>query len=180
MAESQKQYLHVFYQATELLGQRDYHSLANLVKGNPAFALEKGKAVVGLMYDHFFRDEKPFDYGYQLTGDQLQVLAYARKAGARVGEGDITVYFDYVARIEKTGREYWAEFPDFLGCISEGDNLSVIHQGVREALIGYVSSKMLHGETLPKPKYQGRKTARVRPFKVELTLKDLDFRDTRK
>jgi len=59
MADTQKQYLHEFDQATTFLWQRDYHSLVDLLKGNPAFALEQGKAVVGLMYHHLYLGINP-------------------------------------------------------------------------------------------------------------------------
>ncbi len=42
MAETEKQYLKEFREATEFLRKRDYHSLADLVKGNPLFAQEQG------------------------------------------------------------------------------------------------------------------------------------------
>ena len=182
MADTQKKYLQEFGQATTLLKQRDYHSLAELVKRNPAFALEQGKAVVGSMYHQLAIDEKPFDHGYQLTGDQLQILAYARKAGAPVGEGDFTVHFDYVARIERQHSLYWPTFPDFPGSIdhlafTNGETLKEAQNNAQKGLASYLAQGMLVGETLPKPQYHGRKTARVRPFKVQLTLKDLIFQD---
>lgn len=78
-----------------------YKDLADMVAENQELAKVDGKAIVGGMYQSLFVADKDFTYGHQLTGDQLKVLAYARKAGAPIGEGEITVHFDYVARIER-------------------------------------------------------------------------------
>lgn len=157
--------------------QKKYKDLADIVAENQELAKVGGKAIVGAMYYSLFTDKKPFDQGYQLTGDQLKILAHTRKAGAPVGEGDFTVHFDYVARIEREGRGYWAEFPDLKGCVSQGRTLTDTQKNATESLNLYVSTLMLHGDTLPKPKYHGRKTKKVRQFKVQLTLKDLVFID---
>lgn len=78
---------------------------------------------------------------------------------------------------EREGRGYWAEFPDFQGCVTQGPTIKAVEKNTQEVLNLYISTKMLHGETLPKPKYHGRKTKNVRPFKVQLTLADLVFAD---
>lgn len=169
-----------FEQATGYIKQNDYGSLAQLVKDNSEFARDCGQAVIGLMYYCLSADKKDFDYGYQLTGDQLRVLAHTRKAGAPIGKGDITIHFDYVARIEKERRSYLVEFPDFgdkLAILVDPKNLADAQKEATQSLNHGIGSFMLHGDTLPKSEYKGRRTARVRPFKVELTLKDLDFED---
>ena len=177
MTTEEKRFLKEFGEATTFLKQRDYHSLADLVKGNVFFAKEQGQAVVGAMYHTLQVDHKPFDYGWQLTGEQLQILAYAKKAGAPIGQGDITVRFEYVARIEREGRGYWTEFPDLQGCLTQGKTLKEVQDNAKEALALYLGAKMLHGDTLSEPKYQGRKTKKVRPFSIKLTLNDIVVED---
>ena len=180
MADTQKQYLHEFDQATTFLWQRDYHSLVDLLKGNPAFALEQGKAVVGLMYYHLYLDKKPFDHGHQLTGDQLQILAYARKAGAAVGEGDVTIHFDYVVRMEpdpdKIEKRYVISFPDLPIILPSFAQQTIKRAEItaKPILIRGIETYMLDGKSLPGPKYALReRSSRVKRREIKLTLADL-------
>ena len=180
MAAEEKRFLKEFGEATTFLKQRDYHSLADLVKGNVFFAKEQGQAVVGTMYHTLAIDSKPFDYGWQLSGDQLQILAYAKKAGAPIGQGDITVRFEYVARIEKEGKSYLVEFPDLMGSFGfagEYPTLKEVKSNSQEGLAEHIGYTMLCGHTVPQPKYQGRKTKKVRPFSIKLTLNDIVVED---
>ncbi len=130
------------------------------------------------MYHTLYLDRKPFDYGYQLTGDQLQVLAHAKKAHAPIGKGDITVRFEYVARVEPMEKQYWAEFPDLQGCVRQGKTQKEVRENAKEALAVYLGAYMLDGDTLPKPKYKGRKgSKKVKAFLVKLALDDIIVED---
>lgn len=166
--------------------KQEYNSIADLVSTNPEFAKAKGRSIIGTVQAAIISDGKLCDYrlltadvfGYQLTGNQLKIHALVIKAGTPIREREaLNVHFDYVARIEREGRGYVAEFPDLRGCLTQGETIALVEEHAKEDLKGYISSKMLHGDTLPQPKYQGRKTKKVRPFKVQLTLADLVFED---
>jgi len=173
-------------EALAMLHRRDYAAVAGMLERKAAaafFAKEYGGKIVSQMYNTMRADGQLFDHGHQLSGDQLKILAYARKHGAPVGEEDITVHFDYVARIERAGGEcgeYAVEFPDLTSLLIFASGYPALKQAKEEAkscLAFYLRHNMSIGKTIPKPKYHGRKTARVRPFKVQLTLNDLIFED---
>ncbi|MDO8655837.1 MAG: hypothetical protein Q7K45_01235, partial [Nanoarchaeota archaeon] len=166
--------------ATTFLKKRDYRSLADLVEGNPYFALERGKAVVERMFHQLQIDGKPFDYGHQLTGDQLQVLAYVKKAGAPIDEGNLKVHFEYVARMEpdpdKIEKRYVLTFPDFPKTVPSyaPRSIKLVEAWAKPILVASVENLMEEGKSLPKPKYALReRSRRVKRQEIKLTLADL-------
>ncbi|MEW5773046.1 MAG: type II toxin-antitoxin system HicB family antitoxin [Thermodesulfobacteriota bacterium] len=44
---------------------------------------------------------------------------------------------------------YWVEFPDFPGCITQGDTLDEARAMAEDALAGYVEIMLEEGEMLP-------------------------------
>ncbi len=57
----------------------------------------------------------------------------------------------YPAIFHKDVDGYWAEFPDFDGCFSQGDDIDEIHFNASEALKGHILAMTEFKKKLPTP-----------------------------
>ena len=78
----------------------------------------------------------------------------------------------YPAKItrSKEDRTYLVEFPDFPGCLTEGDDMEDAKYNAREALTGYLSSVFERNYKIPEPsKLKGRNIHFIEP-KAEVSV----------
>lgn len=60
-----------------------------------------------------------------------------------------TVKVDYMN--DESGEYYVARILELDGCMSHGDTPQEAREGIREAMSGYLETKLAHGDFIPEP-----------------------------
>lgn len=70
---------------------------------------------------------------------------------------------EYHLKVHKDGKSFWGEFPDLVGCFTDGATREELTDNAREALTGWISSVVERGSSLrdssgkiPKPTFRAR------------------------
>lgn len=70
---------------------------------------------------------------------------------------------EYHLKVHKDGESFWGEFPDLVGCFTDGATREELTDNAREALTGWISSVVERGSSLrdssgkiPKPTFRAR------------------------
>ncbi|GEM_PF-3961119 len=178
-----------FNAALSHLQNSEYSGLCALLDANPGYAIERGYIVAELVY--MFATQR--DGG--LKPGHLQALAAIKRNRGNIGDYGDNIRLNYVAKITrqrdaaqvvtghgvtKTSRSkpyYVVEFPDLEGCVTQGSTLHDARANARGALIGYLTSKILHGDPIPTPNYHPRNDGKgYTAHRVALLFDDLPFR----
>lgn len=163
------------FEATVVRLQRDdYDGLCDFLDANPDYASERGESIANMVYA----------FGTMRHGglgkEQLQVLATIRCLGGKIGDSGDEIRFSYTAKITReadAGTEpYGVTFPDLEGCVTQGGTLRRAQANARDALAGYLATRILKGDQLPEARYHPRSDAvTYTAHRVVLRLGELPF-----
>lgn len=161
-----------------LVAGKEYHQAITLLREQPDLARMEAGRTYTVMRVNAAEDNRPFEYGWQLGGEELGVIAELRRAGASCSDLSLPkayLQFSYVARLETSKpKGYIVDFPDLPGCATEGETIKEAVSQARDSLTSYLLSKMNHGEQLPQPKYKtGKDSKRIKRRKITLTLDEM-------
>ncbi len=104
-----------------------------------------------------------------------------KKKAKKVTKAEIDKYLDlpYTYIIQKmddeSGQYYYIKVMEFDGCQSDGDTIEEAYENIRDAMLGWIETKLAYGFEVPLPKsddgYSGKFVLRIpRSLHKKLTI----------